>query len=93
VACDINLNSANLKIKIVNDSNAVLEGSWAYIYYAEKEQNSIKNANPSFSFTSSGVGEVFLEDGTWSLQAEPPYNNSLYSRSVLTVKWRNTNRF
>jgi hypothetical protein len=86
VTCNITLNSANLKIKIVDDANAVLEGSWAYIYYAEKEQNSIKNTNPSFSFTSSGVGEVFLEDGTWSLQAEPPYNNSLYSRSVLTVK-------
>jgi hypothetical protein len=86
VTCNITLNSANLKIKIVDDANAVLEGSWAYIYYAEKEQNSIKNTNPGFSFTSSGVGEVFLEDGTWSLQAEPPYNNSLYSRSVLTVK-------
>lgn len=86
VTCSITLNSANLKIKIVNDSNAVLEGSWAYIYYAEKEQNSIKNANPGFSFTSSGVGEVFLEDGTWSLQVEPPYNNSLYSRTNLTVK-------
>jgi branched-chain amino acid transport system substrate-binding protein len=86
VTCNITLNSANLKVKIVDDANAVLEGSWAYIYYAEKEQNSIKNTNPSFSFTSSGVGEVFLEDGTWSLQAEPPYNNSLYSRSVLTVK-------
>lgn len=86
VTCNITLNSSNLKIKIVNDSNSVLEGSWAYIYYAEKEMSSVKNTNPGFSYTSSGVGEVFLEDGTWSLQVEPPYNNSLYSRTNLTVK-------
>ena len=86
VSCDINLKSANFKIKIVNAENAILEGSWAYVYYAEKDDSALKNRNPGFSYSSSGIGEIFLEDGTWILQAEPPYSNSLYSRSTLTVK-------
>jgi hypothetical protein len=87
VACNITLNSANLKIKIVDSSNNVLQGSWANIYYAEKNTTSLKNANPRFSYPNgSGIGEVFLEDGTWSLQVEAPYDNALYSRTSLTVK-------
>jgi hypothetical protein len=77
----------NLKIKMVDSSNNVLEGSWAYVYYAEKTNTAIKNANPGISYPSgSGIGEVFLEDGIWSLQVEAPYNNALYSRTSLTVK-------
>jgi len=87
VACDINLNSANLKIKMVDASNNVLRGTWAYAYFAEKSSTSIKNYNPQFSYPDGyGIGETFLEDGTWSVQVEPPYNDPLYSRTSLTVK-------
>jgi hypothetical protein len=87
VACDINLNSANLKIKMVDASNNVLQGAWAYAYFAEKSSTSIKNYNPQFSYPDgSGIGEIFLEDGTWSVQIAPPYNDPLYSRTSFTVK-------
>jgi len=87
VACDINLNSANLKIKMVDASNNVLQGAWAYAYFAEKSSTSIKHYNPQFSYPDgSGIGEIFLEDGTWSVQIAPPYNDPLYSRTSFTVK-------
>ena len=87
VACDINLNSSNLKIKMVDASNNVLQGAWAYSYFAEKSSTLIKNYNPQFSYPDgSGIGETFLEDGTWSVQVEPPYNDPLYSRTSLSVK-------
>ncbi len=87
VSCDINLNSANFKVKIVDSSNNVLQGAWAYAYFAEKSSTSIKNYNPQFSYPDgSGIGEIFLEDGTWSVQVEPPYNDPLYSRTSLSVK-------
>ena len=90
VVCDINLTSSNLKIKLVNGSNEVISGSYAYLNLAEKTSSSVRNSYPRVSYPNgSGIGEVFLEDGTWSLQAEPPYNDPLYSRAFLTVKVAN----
>ncbi|CAN2170629.1 Leucine-binding protein domain containing protein [Candidatus Nanopelagicaceae bacterium] len=85
IACNITLPSANFKFKIVDSSNSPLQNAYGYIYYADKSSGSIKNTNPQIAFTSGGTGEVFLEDGTWSLQLEPAYNDPLYSRTNATV--------
>jgi len=87
VTCNINLATANFKIKLVDSTNNVLQGAWAYLYYAEKGTSSVRNMNPPMSYPNGyGIGEAFLENGTWSLQVEPPYNDPLYSRTTLTVK-------
>jgi len=85
VACNITLPSANFKFKIIDSSNSALQNAYGYIYYADKSYASIKNTNPQIAFTAGGTGEVFLEDGTWTLQLEPAYNDPLYSRTTATV--------
>jgi branched-chain amino acid transport system substrate-binding protein len=85
IACNITLPSSNFKFKITDASNSVLQNSYGWIYYADKSSSSIKNLYPQISYQSGGVGEVFLEDGTWSLQLQPAYNDSENSNTNVIV--------
>lgn len=85
IACNITLPSSNFKFKITDVSNSVLQNSYGWIYYADKSSSSIRNLNPQISYQSGGVGEVFLEDGTWSLQLQPAYNDSENSNTSAIV--------
>jgi branched-chain amino acid transport system substrate-binding protein len=85
VACNITLLTSNFKFKIVDSSNLVQQGAYGWIYYADKSPTSVRNYNPQISYTSGGTGEVFLEDGTWNLQLQPAYNDSLNSATYAMV--------
>ena len=81
INCDINLSAPNLKVSIVKPNGtkfAKVFSPYAYIWY-EGGSKTIKNYNPQFSRDNNGDSFVNLENGTWGIMVQPPYEESTYS--------------
>ena len=82
--CDITLASANLKFKVTNSANVVLPGSSGWYWLTEKVTDVVAR-DGWMSIDGNGNGQVYLEDGTWYLRIDPPYNNSASSTANFRV--------
>ena len=82
--CDITLASANLKFKVTNSANVVLPGSSGWYWLTEKVTDVVAR-DGWMSIDGNGNSQVYLEDGTWYLRIDPPYNNSASSTANFRV--------
>ena len=82
--CDFNLSSANVKLKVVDGSGNVLDGSSGWLYLAEYNPSINKNWD-WINFDLLGLGSASLENGSWNLQVNPPYNNPNVSQANFSL--------
>jgi len=82
--CDFNLSSANVKLKVVDGSGNILSGSSAWTYLAEYNPSITKNWD-WINFDLLGLGSASLENGSWNVQVNPPYNNPNVSQANFSL--------
>ena len=82
--CDITLASANLKFKVTNSANVALPYSSGWYWLTEKVTEVVAR-DGWMNIDGNGNSQIFLEDGTWYLRVDPPYNNSSSSTANFRV--------
>lgn len=82
--CDITMASANLKFKVTNSANASLPNSSGWYWLTEKVSD-VVSRDGWMSIDGNGNSQVYLEDGTWYLRIDPPYNNAASSTANFRV--------
>lgn len=82
--CDITLASANLKFDVINSANISLPYSTGYFWLLDKN-GTVSVRDGWMNIDGSGRGEFYLENGTWQLKIDPPYNNSTSSAAWYQV--------
>ena len=79
VTCNITLAAPNFSIKVIAPGGTVWnQGSYAYVQYLyKKNEETVKNPYPNFSWNQNGDFQAVLENGSWWVTASAGNSTSL----------------
>jgi len=86
VTCNISMTTPNVKFRIVEPGQtSISQGSYPWVYlYTAPDWSAIKNYNPPIEYDDAGNLQGFLEDGTWTVVANPS-SSSTYAQAQYRV--------
>lgn len=89
VSCDINVNTSNISMKIVNPgTQTVMQNAHIGVYAAQYDSN-LSTTNPQVSQNSNGVYTSYLENAIWRVEVHGPNESSDYARTYYNVTVEN----
>lgn len=89
VTCDINVNTSNISMKIVNPgTQTVMQNAHIGVYAAQYDSN-LSTTNPQVSQNSNGIYTSYLENAVWRVEVHGSNESSDYARTYYTATVEN----
>jgi hypothetical protein len=87
--CDINVNTSNISMKIVNPGTQTLMQNAGIGIYAAQYDSNLSTTNPQISQGNNGVFTSYLENAIWRIDVYGPGGSSDYDRSFYNATVEN----